>query len=106
MVAIFGKIIKEKDKEIALLEHRQVVSTQDLSFTYGSLEDWMERLIKSVHIEKVGSEVWCNTFVQLLDYLADPTIHKKNQNVLNDLKDFTFSLETNPDFLGEIQNKI
>ena len=53
----------------------------------------MARNVQSMHIQGAGTSVWTHTFVQLLDYLVDPTIIKKNMQVLNDLDEFIKSAQ-------------
>ena len=45
MLGLIRKMMKEKDKEIAELEYEPIVSTQDLTFTYATQGEWMDRVV-------------------------------------------------------------
>ena len=70
----FQAIIDAKEKEIERMQFQQQKSSEDLSFNYFTLNDWMTRHTTSSQVEQVGSNYWSSTVVQLLDYLADPSI--------------------------------
>ena len=63
--------------------------------------------VKSVNIEEPGSDHWTNTFVAMVDYLANPAIPRKNSLILNEFTGFYMNLiKENPEWLEAIQGKI
>ena len=56
-----------------------------LSFRPEYFKDWLSNHIDSVHVKRVGSEMWNCNLVQMIDYIADPGIEKKNFKILEEL---------------------
>ena len=63
--------------------------------------------VMSLHIERIGSELWKNVLVQMLDYIANPQIEKKNMLVVDELLGkYIPTLGTKPHWLKEITSRI
>ena len=88
------------------MEYKPEKSTHDLSFNYSTLNAWLTRHVQSEHIERRGSALWLNTFVKLLDYVANPLIEKKNSLLLNELLNQVKALEENTQWLEEVKSRI
>ena len=88
------------------MERQPEKSTHDLRFNYSTLNEWLARHVQSEHIERRGSALWLNTFVQLLDYVANPLIEKKNSLLLNELLNQVKALEENTQWLEEVKSRI
>ena len=87
--------------------HQRPESTKSLGFEYQTIDHWLVDHVKSVNIEEPGSEHWKNTFVTMVDYLANPAIPTKNSLLLDELTGFYMNLlKENPMWLESIIGKI
>jgi len=67
-------------KSYKLKVHQRPELDEDLTFNYNNWLEWVNNY-RSV-MKDVGSDKWINAVVQHLDYLANPSILKKNEDIM------------------------
>lgn len=76
-------LIKETEKDIALMKYEHPESTEHTHHSEKTLEDWMAAHVMSNVIVGRNSEAYWNDFIRMLDYLANPSIIKKNSILID-----------------------
>ena len=114
------KLIKDTNKEIEAIKFQTKVyvnpddKEMKLSFISDDkkpiyFKDWLSNHIDSFHVKQVGSDLWNCNMVQMIDYIANPRIEKKNFKILEELvSEYLPQLEAknNGNVFKEVINKL
>ena len=82
---MFEMLMKQQAKLIAKMKHDRPKSDRHLSLNDKDFSSWLVTNVTSLHIERIGSELWKNVFVQMLDHIANVKIEKKNILIIEEL---------------------
>lgn len=68
--------------EHTMLPFASVPGQNRLNFDFAVFDDWLKSHLTARYFKGVGGQEWIDLFLQNVDYLADPSIVRKNQLVV------------------------